>query len=135
MKKAVIALSNGGEIEVLDQVIESYYAIMMNPQLSDEVRQGANVKFNQRLQELQAEVKASLGDNPEAANMVNGKIYVAKGNTYQDGRVKVDAKNQGEFVTGTLPTPRLGEYQTSQNWVGQGLSLSLIHISEPTRPY
>lgn len=121
-KSHKIALSNGGALNVLDERLSSYYVIMMNPQLSDEVRQGANAKFNQRYAELQSEVKASLGNNPEAANMVNGKLYVAKGNSYQDDQVKVDAKNQGEFVTGTLPTPRLGEYQSAQNFVGQALS-------------
>jgi hypothetical protein len=113
MKKAVIALSNGGEVEVVDQALDSYYVIMMNDRLSDEVRQGANLKFNQRLQELQGEVRASLGSDPRAADMVNGKIYVAKGNSYQDDQISINAKNAGEFVTGSAPP--LAEFQRESN--------------------
>ena len=113
MKKAVIALSNGGEVEVVDQALDSYYVIMMNDRLSNEVRQGANLKFNQRLQELQGEVRASLGSDPRAADMVNGKIYVAKGNSYQDDQISINAKNAGEFVTGSAPP--LAEFQRESN--------------------
>ena len=100
MKNAVVKLSNGGEIEVLDQALESYYAIMTNEQLSNEVRQGANVKFNQRYSKIQEEVKASLGGDPRAADLINGGIYVAQGNQFKTKGINVDAKNQGEFVQG-----------------------------------
>ena len=114
MNKFKVALSNKGTLNVYDETLSSYYAIMMNPQLSDEVRQGANAKFNQRYNEVQQEVKASLGDDPRAADMVNGKTYVAKGNNYQDEQVQVNARNSGEFVTGMEP-PTMPEFQGTGN--------------------